>query len=161
MVFSIYPPELTCDGQPALCPDHSAFAPESLTTFAHFFPCTTRNEENAPDVPPAGSTPWLLNACLISASFRMLLISALSFAMTDSGVPAGATMPNQTDTSNPGTPDSATVGNSLMNGERSLLDTASPRNLPALTCCSTFGTLSNIRSTWPPIRSVTAGALPL
>src|SRR5258708_4110462 len=50
----------------------------------------------------------------------------------------------------PGTPDSATVGRSWTKGERCLLDTASARNLPAFTCCSTFGTLSNIRSTWPP-----------
>src|SRR5258708_1441323 len=142
-------------------PGHSAFVPESLTTFAHFVLCAPRNEENSLGVPPAGSTPWLLNVCLISGSRRMPFNSALSFTMKACGVPAGATTPNHTDTSKPGTPDSATVGRSWTKGERCLLDTASARNLPAFTCCSTFGTLSNIRSTWPPIRSVTAGALPL
>ena len=44
---------------------------------------------------------------------------------------------------------------------RDLVDTAIAFSFPARTCGSTFGVLSNITCTWPAMRSVTAGALPL
>ena len=50
------------------------------------------------------------------------------------GVAAGARMPNQVSTSNPGSPDSAIVGNSVNAGTRRALVTASPRRRPAFTC---------------------------
>src|SRR4029079_7266367 len=77
------------------------------------------------------------------------------------GVPAGARTPNHDDASNPGSPDSASVGTSGSAAERSALVTASARNLPALMNESDDGRLSNINCTCPPIRSVSAGLLPL
>lgn len=81
--------------------------------------------------------------------------------MTGFGVPAGAARPNHDCTSKPGKPDSATVGTSGSSGERCALVMAMARNRPACTCGRAEGVLSNIDCTWPPSRSVMAGALPL
>jgi hypothetical protein len=77
------------------------------------------------------------------------------------GVPLGAARANQPCTSKSLYPSSAKVGTSGSSEERLALVTAIARSLPALTCGSDDGMLSNIESTWPPSRSVTAGALPL
>ena len=59
------------------------------------------------------------------------------------------------------TPASATVGTSGSSGSRLAPVTASARSFPALMCGKAEGMLSNIIITWPPSRSVIAGALPL
>src|SRR5439155_4546680 len=64
------------------------------------------------------------------------------------------------DASNPATV-SATGGTSGNAGARDALVTASARSFPALMNASDEGRLSNINWTWPPMRSVSAGALPL
>jgi hypothetical protein len=61
----------------------------------------------------------------------------------------------------PLTPASASVGTSGNAEERLPVVTASARSLPALMCGSTGVTVSNDIVTWPPIRSVTSGPLPL
>ena len=74
---------------------------------------------------------------------------------------AGANMPYHVTFSKPGTPASATVGNSGTAGERCALPTARPFNLPLLTSGSTNGMLLKSNCTCPPSRSVTAGPVPL
>src|SRR3546814_13736423 len=53
------------------------------------------------------------------------------------------------------------VGRSGAVGERLAVVTARARSLPPFTWGHDDGMLSNMNCTWPPIRSVTAGALPL
>ncbi|MCY1371511.1 hypothetical protein D9M69_586610 [compost metagenome] len=53
------------------------------------------------------------------------------------------------------------VGVSGMAGERCGEVTASARSVPAFTCGSTPGIVVNMKSIWPPIRSVIAGPPPL
>ncbi|KAG1433667.1 hypothetical protein G6F56_014549 [Rhizopus delemar] len=81
--------------------------------------------------------------------------------MTGAGVPAGATRPNHDSTSKPGSPDSASVGTSGVDGRRWGEVTPMARSLPACTWGNDEGRLSNMESTWPPSRSATAGPLPL
>ncbi|MCY1368750.1 hypothetical protein D9M69_557510 [compost metagenome] len=59
----------------------------------------------------------------------------------------------------PGTPASAKVGTSGSAGSRWRDATASARRAPAWTCARE--PVSSIMSTWPAIRSETAGPLPL
>src|SRR5688572_559324 len=79
------------------------------------------------------------------------------------GAPAGASKPNHDDASKPlsgAPPASAMVGRSGTAAERTALVTASAFSLPALMCGSALGRLSNIRSQFPPIRSINAGPEP-
>jgi hypothetical protein len=76
------------------------------------------------------------------------------------GVPAGATMPNQTYISNCGSPASRRVGTFGSEGWRVAPVTAMGRSCPASICGSTFGTLSQTTGTLPATASLTAGALP-
>ena len=96
-----------------------------------------------------------------SAESSALMTSALSFAMTSFGVPAGTMMPNQLSAAKPVRPPSETVGRSGSTGERREEATAMPRSLPARTCGSEDGMLSKKSVTVPESRSVIAGALPL
>ena len=76
------------------------------------------------------------------------------------GVFGGPTMPNHATASNPGS-DSASVGVPGSEETRARLATASAFSLPERTCGSDTPRLSNIRSTCPPSRSASAGAVPL
>ncbi|CFW13724.1 Uncharacterised protein [Bordetella pertussis] len=99
--------------------------------------------------------------CRTSGLSSALTMAAFSVFTTSGGVPAGAIRPNHDDTSKFSKPDSFMVGRSGALAERSVVVTASARSLPACTCGHDDGMLSNMNCTWPPIRSVTAGALPL
>src|SRR5438105_12386471 len=74
------------------------------------------------------------------------------------GVPAGARRPNQVSTSKPGSPDSATVGNSAALATRCALVTATPRSLPLRACGNATGRFANMNEVCPARRSVMAGA---
>ena len=87
-------------------------------------------------------------------------VSALALRMMSGGVFAGAKSAYHEDTSNPGTPDSAMVGNSGIAGMRFALVTASARSLPALMSGITAPMLLNITSTLPGTRSWSAGPAP-
>jgi hypothetical protein len=97
----------------------------------------------------------------MSAEFSALFPSALIFSTMSRGVPVGARIPNHDDASKPGTPASAIVGTSGNAGARFVEVTAIARSLPALMCGIAEGRLSNMICTWPPSRSVIAGAEPL
>ncbi|MNV56286.1 hypothetical protein D3C71_1485600 [compost metagenome] len=92
---------------------------------------------------------------------KAFCMAAFSLLITSGGVPAGANRPNHDDTSKPSKPDSCIVGRSGALLERSVVVTARARSLPDWACGQADGMLSNMNCTWPPIRSVMAGALPL
>ena len=87
-------------------------------------------------------------------------MSACSFFTISAGVLAGTRNAYQDETSKPGTPDSATVGNSGAVGKRLAVVTASPRNCPDLACCSTPAMVLNMTSTRPGMTSFKASATP-
>ncbi|KAG1432920.1 hypothetical protein G6F57_022578 [Rhizopus arrhizus] len=70
-------------------------------------------------------------------------------------------MPNIELTSKSFRPASAAVGTSGSASTRTGEVTARARSLPALILPCAAGTVSIMLSTWPPIRSVMAGPLPL
>src|SRR5262249_34292601 len=112
----------------------STFAPDSLTTRPHFACSAARNAANCAGDPPSVSPPSLARRSRTSFAASARFTSALSFAITGAGVPAGASSPYQVFASNPGKPDSATVGTAGSSGERFAEVTASARSLPLLTC---------------------------
>src|SRR6267143_4062739 len=65
----------------------------SRITSVHFAMSAFRNAENCSGVLPASSMPWLRVRSLSSDRFSIRTVSALSFAITSFGVPAGATRP--------------------------------------------------------------------
>ena len=87
--------------------------------------------------------------------------SAFSLARIGAGVPPAASIPCQLPDSKPGTPCSAIVGTSPINGIRVRLDTPSTLSLPACTCGS-VASIPFIR-TWvvPATVSSTACTPPL
>lgn len=70
----------------------------------------------------------------MSAVPRMRMISVLSLATMSAGVPGGARIPCHDPVSNPGTPDSATVGTSGREDIRVAPETARSLRLPLFTC---------------------------
>ena len=108
-----------------------------------------------------GSAP-----CVISASATFLVCTILRSAAPtrvtiSAGVPVGAIIPNQVLVSKPGMPDSAMVGSEGAAALRFALLMASACSLPELTYGSTDNVFANIICTWPAMRSVTAGGVPL
>src|SRR5262249_40499529 len=69
-------------------------------------------------VEPTTPTPAFSMAAITAGSRRIMTVSALSLFTISGGVLAGAKNAYQADTSKPGTPDSATVGNSGAVGKR-------------------------------------------
>src|SRR5262245_8698670 len=112
---------------------------------------------------PLGMAPCDTKRSLTAGEASDLATSCCTRFTTSGGVPAGASRPNQDDASKPlngAPPASAMVGNSGSTDERTALVTASAFSLPALMCGSELGRLSNIRSTLPPSRSISAGPEP-
>src|SRR5204863_9303524 len=73
--------------------DQSTFAPERLTTSAHFAYSLRMNSPNCSGDPLAGSEPIIANFSLSDGVAITLLISAFRRAMISFGTPAGATIP--------------------------------------------------------------------
>ena len=91
----------------------------------------------------------------------MVLSALLSRPMAAAGVPAGAAIPNIELTSKPGSPACAAVGTPGRVPTGCAVVVASARSLPLRMCGCAAGAVSIIICTWPPIRSVIAGPLPL
>src|SRR2546425_1669190 len=79
-------------------------------------------------VEPTTATPSASNRALTTGSASAATVSVLIFCTISGGVLTGTNNPYHEDTSNPGSPDSATVGNSGEMVERCALVTASARN---------------------------------
>src|SRR4030081_427867 len=112
-----------------------------------------RKMANSAGVEPFGIAPSSSNRDLTDGCASAALVSALIFALTSGGGLAGTKKPNHENTSKPGT-DSAMVGMSGTTATRSLVVTASPRRLPALTCEMIEGILSKMTSTRPGTRAL-------
>src|SRR5690349_18164649 len=93
-------------------------APEIFTTFNHLACSDLMYAANSSGVLPESSAPSEARRSPTSGDFSVCAMSALSFAMIAGGVFAGTKTPYQPTTSKPRTPDSATVGNSGIRGER-------------------------------------------
>src|SRR5262249_54476218 len=78
-------------------------------------------------VEPTTATPAFSIAAITAGSRRMAIVSAESLFTISGGVLAGAKTAHEAAPSKPGTPDSATVGNSSAVGKRLAEVTASPR----------------------------------
>ena len=90
-----------------------------------------------------------------------LFTSALRSLITAGGVFAGAINANQPSTSNPASPDSATVGTSGSSSVRFALETASGRSEPFLMWAVMIATFSNIIGTRPASTSGSSAPVPL
>src|SRR6266850_4291738 len=95
-----------------------------------------------------------------SGSWTASAIAVESLAAISGGVFGGAATPNQVTDTNPGNA-SDTVGTWGSVGKRPSLVTPSAFSLPLLICGSASLRLTNIMSTCPPIRSVSAAGTPL
>ena len=73
----------------------SAFAPDSLMTFAHLAISDWMSSANCAGVFGAGSAPAVISCSLNSGVASTAAISLLSRAITARGVPAGTMMPYQ------------------------------------------------------------------
>ena len=125
----------------------------SSMNFANWGPGSARTSEPLP-----------LTRCTTASSCKTSTKSRVTFSRTADGSPAGPTRPAQPTASkfiNPGSPLSASVGTLGREALRCRLVTASGRTRPAWMCDRAADTLSTMNCTCPPIRSVSAGPLPL
>lgn len=104
---------------------------------------------------------FALQALLNIGRAHYFLHLGVDLAAMSGGVPAGANSPIQLLTSNPGKPNSATVGTSGNATVRARPIDAIARSLPAFTCGSTVGIVANDNCVWPLNKSAIAGELPL
>src|SRR5688572_29429277 len=140
---------------------YSILIPAAFTTLRHFSISLTISLSNCAGAPGAGSSPCAARTSIIDGAFRMLANSRLRRSMIAAGVFAGATRPCQLSTSKPGTPDWAMLGMSGAPFTLFSVDTPSARSFPDFTCGSAGAMVLNTICTWPPMRSISAGAVPL
>ena len=140
--------------------DHFGSPPDAATTFVHLSISRTMKAENSSGVCGIGSAPSARMRSTTDGSFSSATNAALSRAITAGGVFAGAMMPNQPMDSKPGRPCSANVGTSFSRGNRAVDDIAIALILPLSIAATADGGSTIPSATWPPIRSVTTGAMP-
>src|SRR6185503_10104138 len=139
----------------------SIFAPDAFTTSAHFFTSVLIQAENSSGELPTMSAPCEVSWSRTSGARSTFTTSPCSRETISRGVPAGASRPFQPTASKSLSPSSCSVGTSGNTATRARLVTASGLILPARTCGSSGGTLSNIIGICPATRSTMAGAPPL
>ena len=81
--------------------------------------------------------------------------------MMSRGTPEWIAIVCHDDASKPGMPTSLSGGTSLSAGTRSPVVTPSARSLPALISASAGGMSANMNAICPPMRSFSAGTVPL
>src|SRR5699024_6737699 len=139
----------------------STVAPDATTTSPQLSTSNSKKSANSALEVNSGTAPKSDKRWRISGFFIASCMASFSRCVIDSGVPLGAMIPNQEDTSKVSKPDSCMVGKSGAESVRLLVVTAKARNLLPVTWGQAEGILSKAYSTWPPISSVYAGALPL
>src|SRR5688572_9747515 len=135
--------------------------PAFSITVAQRFTSLAISRPSSSGVEGCGSTPVFVSRSRTSGDFSAATISALSRRTTSCGMPAGPMKAYHNESSNSDTPVSFTVGRCGSAGDRAVPVVASARRRPDLTCPTTEPLVANVRNTWPPIKSVIAGALPL
>src|SRR6185369_17221037 len=103
-----------------------------LTTSAHFDNSAEIRLPNCSGFPPAGTPPSADMRAFTSDASKIRLHSAFSRLTNSGDVRTGTRTPTQEVTSYPGSPDSAIVGSSGVNGDRCALVTGSALTRPAL-----------------------------
>src|ERR1700736_584275 len=98
---------------------YSTRTPEVRITSAHFVISAWIRAENCSALDGTDSAPCSISLALKSGVRSTRTVSTLSLSMIARGVPAGANSPNQTPARKLGTVDSAMVGTSGMEGDRS------------------------------------------
>src|SRR5258708_7839868 len=136
----------------------STQAPGSPPTIRHFSYSMGTYAPECSGVPPIGSAPSSIMRDSTALSTMMSFTALLSDAITGCDVPRGAKKPNQEPASKPGNPESATVGVSGSERERTLLLTAIATRFPALMCAITEGMVANMNWMRPARRSLRASA---
>ena len=116
---------------------------------------------NALEPSRRGSPPRAATLALNSGLLATLSVAASRRWTTARGVPLGASTPFQVAVTKDGKPLSFMVGTWGSCGRRSAEVTASALSLPPWMKGSAGVMFSKMKSIWPPIRSVSAGALPL
>jgi hypothetical protein len=115
---------------------------------------------NSSGEPPSGSNPGAASLPTTSSDLSAALAAAASFSITAGGVPAGATSPNQTVQSKPGSRAYAMVGMlGAMRGRLAAPEASAVRR-PASTCGITVEATTSAIDVRPATRSVTCGGLP-
>src|SRR6516225_828019 len=104
--------------------DQSGFAPENLTTLAHFSVSSTTSLPKSAGEPGSTVQPSSPSRAFIPGSARAALVSLLSLSTIDIGVFLGAAKPVQSLASKPGTYSAAT-GRSGNGSNRTVLVAAS------------------------------------
>src|SRR5437899_1394008 len=140
---------------------HSARAPESFTTFAHFGISRAMYSAKSCGVPVASSAPSDSSRSRRSRMRSARTMSALSRSTRAPRVAAGTTTPCQVIASKPGTPDSELVGSSGTVAERCAAVTASARSRPPLLYGIAEADVANISCAWRAMTSARAGWEPL
>src|SRR5690606_5320503 len=121
--------------------------PASLTTPPQRSISESTNWPNLAPVKLGIALPLLAQSSLILGAFSAFTISSAILSTISAGVPAGAHIAYQVDTSYSGTPASATVGTSGKDGERSAEATANGWMEPARICEADEPRPSNATST--------------
>src|SRR5690606_5474149 len=140
---------------------HRALAPLFSTTSAHLSISASTRFWNASGVLGAGTELPARMRLDTSAVCTVSTITLLSLSITGLGVPAGANMPNHTDTVKPLSPSSSQVGMFGATGERSSVLMQSARSLPASMWRVISGPVPRYMVTSPAMVARLAGPLPL
>src|SRR5216117_2446494 len=141
---------------------HCAGILASLISFAYICRSLLISAANSSGVPVTISLPPCVTMRSRTSAERIALTSsALRRSTIALGVPAGASTPCHCEMSKFLMPTSCMVGTSGRLEARLPLDTANARNFPARICGTEVMTVSNMKVSWPPSRSASAGALPL
>src|SRR5262249_15420944 len=130
-------------------PASQNFSPSDWTVPAHKAVSAASMALNSTGVLPRGSAPYWSRRATNCGSLTARPISVAILSTMSLGVPVGAISPFQVSTSNPGKPDSATVGTSGSCGARSLLETARSRIEPAVACGMASETFENMVGQMP------------
>src|SRR5262249_30822286 len=139
----------------------SSLTPAVFTTFDHMSSSARSIEPSSPGELLTDAPPCSCTNVFMSARATTLAVSALSVPTMSFGVAAGTKSAYQFMMVTFGYPDSAMVGVSGRWDERTEVLTASARSLPALTCWSSTGRSANAICSWPAIKSIVAGPMPL
>src|SRR5882762_7044576 len=141
---------------------HCAGILASLTSLAYICRSLLISAAKSSGVPVTISLPPCVAMRSWTSAERIALTSsALRRSTIALGVPAGASTPCHCEMSKFLMPASCMVGTSGRLEARLPLDTANARNFPARICGTEVMTVSNMKVSWPPSRSASAGALPL
>src|SRR6266850_2536571 len=141
---------------------HCAGIFASFTSFAYSRKSLVISAARSSGLPVTISLPpWVTRRSRTSGARIALTISRLRRSTIALDVPAGASTPCHCEMSKSLIPASCMVCTSGRDEARFALDTANARNFPARICGTEVMTVSNMKVSWPPSRSASAGALPL